>query len=88
MSDRRRFASCVLLTLSLVLLPGLALAGSRRAPAPAERESPFAFLIDWVARGWESLTHRNSSSPATPAPLDHAVGRAGCGIDPNGGNCG
>jgi hypothetical protein len=66
MSDRRRFASSVLLTLSL------------------------AFLIDWVARGWESLTHHNvpsRTSPAAPAPLGQAVGRAGCGIDPNG-HCG
>jgi hypothetical protein len=85
MSKRRRFAPSVVLTLTLVLLPGLALAGGRRAPAPAGHESPLAFLIDWVARGWEALTHR---TPATPAPLDHAVGQAGCGIDPNGGMCG
>jgi hypothetical protein len=84
MSERCRFAPSVLLTLTLVLLPGLALAGGRHAPAPADRESPFALLLDWVARGWESLTHR------PPAPVDHAVEQAGCGIDPNGtgGNCG
>jgi len=82
MSDHRRFASSVVLTLSLVLLPGLALAGGRRAPA--ERESSFAFLIDWVARGWEALIHR---APVPPAPVGQAVGQAGCGIDPNG-HCG
>ena len=90
MPERRRFAPSVLLTLTLVLLPGLALAGGRHAPAPAGRESPFAFLLDWVARGWESLAHRHPASPestAAPAPLDQAVGRAGCGIDPNG-HCG
>lgn len=84
MSQNRRFAPFALLTLTLVLLPGLALAGSRRAPEPASHESSFALLLDWVARGWESLTHR--AAPA-PAPLDHAVAQAGCGIDPNGGGC-
>jgi len=82
MSERRRFAPSVLLTLTLVLLPGLALAGGRRAAEPAGHESPFAFLLDWVARGWEALTHH------APAPFDQTVGQAGCGIDPNGGTCG
>jgi hypothetical protein len=85
MSERRRFTPSALLTLALVLLPGLALAGGHRAAEPASRECPFAFLLDWVARGWESLTHR---IPGTPTPLDQAVAPAGCGIDPNGGNCG
>ena len=40
MPQNRRFAPSVLLTLTLVLLPGLALAGSRRAPEPAAPERP------------------------------------------------
>jgi len=83
MSERPRFAPSVLLTLTLVILPGLALAGSRRGPAPQERESPLSFLVDWVARGWESLT----GHPASPAPLDPVLRRCGPGIDPNGGSC-
>lgn len=93
MSERRRVAPSMLLTLTLILLPGWALAGGRRAPAPASAESPFAFLLDWAVRGWESLAHRSPASPASAsAPsgsstLDHAVARAGCGIDPNGTGC-
>jgi hypothetical protein len=83
MLERRRFVAPVLLTLALTLLPGWALASGRRAPAPTE-EGAFALLLDWIVRGWESLAHR---SPASPGPLQTAVQRAGCGIDPNGTGC-
>ena len=80
MSNRRRSAPLAVLILSLVLVPGLSLAG-QRTHTPAVEESSLSVLLDWAVRAWESLTDR---SPAAEAPAGHVWGAAGCGIDPNG----
>jgi hypothetical protein len=76
MSERRRLIA-LMFVLALVLAPGLSLAAGQNLRTPAPEESPFERLFTWIERGWEALTGT--------APLDAAVQRSGCGIDPNGG---
>lgn len=74
MFNRRRLTVFALL-LTLVLAPGLSLAGQRGRAATAD-QSPFERLMAWAERAWDAVTGN--------APQGHVIMKAGCGIDPNG----
>ena len=63
--------------LTLLLAPGLSLAGAQPLREIATEQSPFERLLTFAERAWSALTGQ------TPATGRHVIHKA-CGIDPNG----
>jgi len=77
MLNRRRL-TLLAFALTLLLAPGLSLAGSQTTHSPVIVQSPVERLLTWAESAWSALT---GQAPAAGRQIHR---KAGCGIDPNG----
>jgi len=77
MLNRRRL-TLFAFVLTLLLAPGLSLAGAEPLRGIAIEQSAFERLLSFAERAWSALTGQ------APAAGRHVINKAGCGIDPNG----
>jgi len=77
MLNRRRL-TLLAFVLTLLLAPGLSLAGAQPLRAVAAEQSPLERLLTFAERAWSALTGQ------APAAGRHTILKSGCGIDPNG----
>jgi hypothetical protein len=73
-------------------LAGTAEAGPLFASAAGAEDSSWSLALEWLAEVWGDLTGLHSTT-ATDSVIFNpdgspTVADAGCGIDPNGGQCG
>jgi len=64
--------------LTLLIAPGLSLAGSQITHSPVIVQSPVERLLNWAEQAWSALT---GQAPDAGRQIHR---KAGCGIDPNG----